>query len=102
MRIKYVDKDGSQCVATVPGDDVDYNVGKDEDGTFYVYADIPHARLKRQPPKKILAELLDKSTADKCIVEIYNQLKENNTFCDLVGIQSGKSEDTTAYLINSK
>ena len=92
MTIKYIDKNGSQSVANIP-DDATYKVEKNSDETFHVYADIPHARLKELSPHTRLAETLDKTTADKCIEEIYNQLMEKKEYCDLVPIQLGKSSD---------
>lgn len=93
MNIKFIDKEGSQSVATIPEGDIDYKTGKDPEETFYVYAKIPHARLRHQPSEKRLAESLDKATADKCIEEIYNQLTNNNNYCDLVPIQLGELTD---------
>ncbi len=90
MTIKYIDKNGSQCVANIP-EDATYKVQEDSDKTFHVYADIPHARLKSMSPHTKLAESLDKSIADKCIEKIYNQLIEKKDFCDLVDIQLDNS-----------
>lgn len=94
MTIKYVDKNGSLKVVTVE-DDAEFSVKESADGTYYIFAfKSAHARGSRTRTQSTLAELLDKTTADKCINAIYDQLIAKKDYCDLSEIQLGKSEDT--------
>ena len=93
MTIKFVDKNGSLKVVTIP-DGADYQLEQDDDGTYSLYANIPRTKAVRMMPRKILAESLDKATADKCIERIYDQVIAKKDFCDLAEIQRGELVDT--------
>ena len=78
MIIRYLDRNGSLRVTTIP-DDAEFRVVKRTSGQFFILAS-----------GTALAEPLDKDTADKCIDKIYEQLKAKETACDLVRIQKGE------------
>ena len=90
MTIKFVDKNGSLKVVTVP-DESDFDVKSIEDGSFCIYSQVPGVKGSRMRRNKTLAESLDKVTADKCIQKIYDQLIEKRDYCDLAEIQLGNS-----------
>ena len=92
MTIKFVDKNGSLKVVTIP-DGADYQVSEDDDGTYSIYANIPRIKAVRMMPQRTLAESLDKTTADKCINKIYDQVIANKDYCDLSEVQLGTSAD---------
>ena len=75
MTIRYLDRNGSLCVANIP-DYTEFKIVKRESGEFFILAN-----------RTALAEPLDKDAADKCIDKIYEQLKAKETACDLVPIQ---------------
>ena len=95
MIIKFVDKHGSLMVVTVD-DDADFNVDTRDDGTYYIVAyKSPHTSKSRTLYRKVLAESLDKTTADKCIEQIFEAIVAKETSCDLVDIQLGKTAEET-------
>lgn len=92
MTIKFVDKNGSLKVVTVP-DESDFDVKESEDGTFHIYSHVPGLRGSRMRTNRTLAESLDKVIADKCIERIYDQLIAKKDYCDLAELQLGTASD---------
>ena len=95
MRIKYVDKNGSLKTEHFD-DDADFSVLGESDGTIKIEAyKSAHTNKSGMLYRKILTLASGKTTANKCIDRIHDQLIAKKDFCDLAEIQLGNSVDDT-------
>ena len=92
MTIKFLDRAGTHSVASAP-DNARFSLRNSGSSGYMVIAEYQQERKNSSGKAVTLNETevfsgtLDKSTAEKCIDKIYEQLEAKESFCDLTDIQ---------------